>query len=159
MRLTQYTDYALRTLMYLANLPEGDLSSIQEITTAYNISNNHLVKVVHQLGKLGYVETLRGRGGGIRLAQAPQEINIGQLVRQTEEDFYLVECFNAEKNHCFITPECQLRSVFAEAMQAFLAVLDSYTLADIARNQLLAQHIIQIEPARRKPASSQADVV
>lgn len=159
MRLTQYTDYALRTLMYLANLPDNHLSNIQEITDAYHISNNHLVKVVHQLGKLGYVETLRGRSGGIRLALAPQEINIGRLVRQTEEDFYLVECFNADKNHCFITPECRLRSIFAEAMQAFLAVLDSYTLADIARNSLLTQYIIQIEPVRRTAASSQTEAV
>ncbi|GHO82164.1 hypothetical protein KSZ_01700 [Dictyobacter formicarum] len=78
-------------------------------------------------------------------------------MRQTEEDFYLVECFNAEKNHCFITPQCQLRSVFAEATQAFLQVLDSYTLADIAHNPLLAQHIIQIEPSRSKTVPTQTE--
>jgi Rrf2 family nitric oxide-sensitive transcriptional repressor len=149
MRLTQFTDFALRTLMYLANVPEGRLSSIQDIATAYGISNNHLMKVVHNLGKMGYIETLRGRGGGIRLAQAPQNILLGQLVRQTEEDFYLVECFHAEENHCLITPDCQLRSILAEAMQAFLQILDRYTLADIARNPSLAQRLIQIQPPQR----------
>jgi len=135
MRLTLYTDYSLRTLIYLGAKEDGELSTIQEISDAYNISKNHLMKVTHQLGLLGYIETIRGRGGGIRLAIDPKTITIGAIVRQTEEDFHLVECFDTENNLCKIAPECQLKGVLNEALQAYLAVLDRYTLDDFLHSK------------------------
>ncbi|KAB7705394.1 Rrf2 family transcriptional regulator [Bacillus aerolatus] len=132
MRLTLYTDYSLRVLIYLASKHKGELSNIKEIAEAYQISKNHLMKVTHELGKLGIIETIRGRNGGIRLAVAPEEINIGEVVRKTEDDFHLVECFNPDTNRCVITSECGLRHVLFQALQAYLAVLDQYTLRDLA---------------------------
>ena len=131
MRLTVYTDYSLRTLMYLGVRGTENLTTIQEIADAYQISKNHLMKVTYDLGQHGYIETIRGRGGGIRLAMDPKDINIGEVVRKTEEDFHIVECFNPESNLCKISPECQLKNALHQALQAYLAVLDSYTLADV----------------------------
>ncbi|MBN8239024.1 BadM/Rrf2 family transcriptional regulator [Marinobacter nauticus] len=129
MHITRYTDYSLRVLIYLA--AEGDrLATIQEIADSYDISKNHLMKVVHQLNKKGYIETIRGKKGGMRLHMAPQDINIGILVRETEQDLSIVECFSS-KNACKITPVCGLKSMFGEALKAFLEVLDRYTLADV----------------------------
>jgi Rrf2 family nitric oxide-sensitive transcriptional repressor len=128
MRLTRYTDYALRTLIYLG-LHEPQQSSIAEIARAYGISENHLTKVVHQLGRLGLVRTSRGRGGGLRLGKPPAEIVVGAVVRQTEDDLALVECFAS--GACAITAPCRLRRVLGEALAAFLAVLDRTTLADL----------------------------
>ena len=102
MRLTMYTDFSLRVLIYLGTKEKGELSTIQAISDAYGISKNHLMKVTHELGKLGYIETIRGRGGGIRLAMEPEDINIGQVVRHTEDDFHLVECFDCKTNSCVI---------------------------------------------------------
>ncbi len=130
-RLTVYTDYSLRTLMYLGVRGREHLVTIQEIADAYQISKNHLMKVTYDLGQHGYIETIRGRGGGIRLALDPAQINIGEVVRKTEEDFHIVECFNPESNLCKISPECRLKFALAEALKAYLAVLDSYTLADV----------------------------
>lgn len=130
-RLTVYTDYSLRTLMYLGVRGRENLVTIQEIADAYQISKNHLMKVTHDLGKHGYIETIRGRGGGIRLAVEPEQINIGEVVRKTEDDFHLVECFNPEGNLCKISPECRLKFALQEALKAYLAVLDTYTLADV----------------------------
>jgi len=130
-RLTVYTDYSLRTLMYLGVRGRENLVTIQEIANAYQISKNHLMKVTHDLGKHGYIETIRGRGGGIRLALEPEQINIGDVVRKTEDDFHLVECFNPEGNLCKISPECRLKFALHEALTAYLAVLDTYTLADV----------------------------
>lgn len=130
-RLTVYTDYSLRTLMYLGVRGKDHLATIQEIADAYQISKNHLMKVTYDLGQLGYIETIRGRGGGIRLAFEPDQINIGEVVRKTEDDFHLVECFNPENNLCKISPECRLKFALNEALNAYLAVLDSYTLADV----------------------------
>ncbi|WP_203363882.1 Rrf2 family transcriptional regulator [Bacillus sp. REN10] len=132
MRLTLYTDYSLRVLIYLASKEENELANIKDIAEAYKISKNHLMKVTYELGKMGLIETIRGRGGGIRLAMSPKDINIGQVVRKTEDDFHLVECFNKEKNQCLLTSVCGLKHVLAEALQAYLAVLDQYTLQDIA---------------------------
>lgn len=129
MRLTNYTDYALRTLIYLA-FSEPNLATIAEISRAYGISENHLVKVVHHLGRLDLVKTSRGRGGGLRLALAPRQINVGQVVRNMEDDLALVECF--AHGNCVITPTCHLRGILGEALAAFMAVLDRYTLADLA---------------------------
>ncbi|OCA82776.1 RrF2 family transcriptional regulator [Pseudobacillus wudalianchiensis] len=134
MKLTLYTDYSLRVLLYLASKPQDELSNIKEIADSYQISKNHLMKVIHELGKLGLIETIRGRGGGIRLALSPEDINIGQVVRQTEEDFHLVECFDPSANRCAITSICGLKHVLFQALQAYLAVLDQYTLKDLAVN-------------------------
>jgi len=134
MRLTMYTDFSLRVLLYLGVKGTKELSTVQEISDAYNISKNHLTKVVHELGKMGLVETTRGRGGGIRLNVKPDQINIGATVRKTEDDFYLVECFNCEANQCVITPACKLKNVLHEALAAYLNVLDGYTLADFVEN-------------------------
>jgi Rrf2 family nitric oxide-sensitive transcriptional repressor len=131
MHITRYTDYSLRVLIYLAAEPER-LATIQEIADSYDISKNHLMKVVHQLNKKGYIETIRGKKGGMRLHMAPENINIGILVRETEQDMNIVECFSS-KNACKITPVCGLKGMFNEALRAFLEVLDKYTLADVIR--------------------------
>jgi Rrf2 family nitric oxide-sensitive transcriptional repressor len=129
MRLTRYTDYALRVLLYLATHPDR-LSTISEIASYHDISRNHLMKVVHQLGSLGYVDTLRGKGGGIRLALRPGDIVIGHVVRHTEENLEIVECFNPGSSDCVIQPGCRLKTALGEALNSFLATLDLYTLAD-----------------------------
>jgi len=131
MHITRYSDYSLRVLVYLAAC--GDrLVTIQDVADAYDISKNHLMKVVHQLNIKGYIETVRGKNGGMRLRLQPSAINIGALMRDTEPDFNLVECFS-EHNKCCITPVCDLQSMLREALQAFLATLDTYTLADVVR--------------------------
>ncbi|MCK7551073.1 MULTISPECIES: RrF2 family transcriptional regulator [Marinobacter] len=133
MHITRYTDYSIRVLIYLA--VQGDrLTTIQEIADSYEISKNHLMKVVHQLNKKGYIETVRGKKGGMRLHMAPGDINMGILVRETEQDMSIVECFSS-KNACRIAPVCGLKSMFAEALDAFLRALDKYTLADIIQEQ------------------------
>jgi Rrf2 family nitric oxide-sensitive transcriptional repressor len=129
MRLTVHTDYALRVLLFLGVRPDK-LSSIAEIARAYRISQNHLMKVVHGLRKAGYLESVRGRFGGIRLARPADEINIGAVVRATEDDFRLVECTS-----CLIAPGCDLIGALDQALHAFMAVLDGYTLADLMRNR------------------------
>ncbi|MFD2676846.1 Rrf2 family transcriptional regulator [Camelimonas lactis] len=125
MRLTRYTDYAMRVLLYLGARPDR-LCSIAEIAGAYRISQNHLMKVVNDLGRAGYVASVRGRAGGVRLARDPSAINIGAVVRHTEEGFDLVDC-----GGCVIAPACGLTGALREALAAFLAVLDGYTLADL----------------------------
>lgn len=137
MHITRYTDYSLRVLVYLAAC--GDrLVTIQDVADAYGISKNHLMKVVHQLNLKGYIETVRGKNGGMRLRRQPDSINIGDLVRDTEPDFNLVECFSAN-NQCCITPVCGLQSMLQDALQAFLATLDAYTLADVVRQPQQSQ--------------------
>ena len=135
MRLTLYTDYSLRVLLFLGAKEPGALSTIKEISDAYGISKNHLMKVSHELGKMGYVETIRGRGGGIRLAKRPEEIGIGEVVRQTEEDFYLVDCFNPESIGCVISPVCNLKGALNKALHAYITVLDEYKLSDFLHNK------------------------
>jgi Rrf2 family nitric oxide-sensitive transcriptional repressor len=144
MQLTQYTDYALRTLLYLAVTEEN--ATITEIAERYSISRNHLVKVVHNLGKLGYITTIRGRQGGLRLARAPEHINLGDVVRRTEPNFHLVECFSRDSDRCILTPSCQLKGVLAKAMAAFLAVLDGYTLADLIENRRELERLLLRAP-------------
>jgi Rrf2 family nitric oxide-sensitive transcriptional repressor len=129
-QLTRYSDYSLRVLIYLALDPER-LVTIEDIARSYDISKAHLMKVVHQLGLRGYVETVRGRGGGLRLARRAEEIRVGEVVRSTEENMDLVECFDAASSQCAIETACGLRSVLHEALAAFLAVLDRYTIADL----------------------------
>ena len=135
MRLTNYTDYSLRILIYLAIKPENELSTIKEIADKYNISKNHLMKVTYELGKMNIIETIRGRNGGICLAHSPADINIGEVVRKTEEDFHIVECFDDDRNQCIISPVCGLKHVLNKALLAYLDVLDQYTLADLVTNQ------------------------
>jgi Rrf2 family nitric oxide-sensitive transcriptional repressor len=134
MQLAVYTDYSLRVLIYLAVRPE-QLATIEEISDAYEISRAHLMKVVHQLGRAGFLKTTRGRGGGIRLALPPEEISVGKVVRRMEERMALVECFDPKTSHCQIEPACGLRSVLKEALDAFLKTLDGYTLADLVAHR------------------------
>lgn len=146
MRLTVYTDYAFRVLIYVAVHPEPK-PTIGQIAASYDISRNHLMKVVYELGVGGYIETSRGKNGGLRLARRPETIGLGELVRRTEPDFALVPCFDSDNALCAITPSCRLRGVLFQARAAFLQVLDSYTLADLVENQAELQLLL-------KPAGS-----
>jgi Rrf2 family nitric oxide-sensitive transcriptional repressor len=139
MQLTRFTDYALRTLIYLGAEPER-LCTIQEIAQSYGISENHLMKVVHRLSTAGYIETLRGKGGGVRLARAPGLIRAGAVVRDMEERFDLVECFRSGKQACPLLPGCTLKSVLADASKNFLATLDRYTIEDFLGPQVASLH-------------------
>jgi len=130
MRLTTFTDYCLRVLMFVG-AKDGKVATVDEIATSYRISHNHLMKVVFRLGQLGYLTNVRGKGGGIYLAMEPEEINLGTLVRQTEEDLKIVECFQSSGTGCRIEPACVLRKALGEALGAFLSVLDGYTLEDL----------------------------
>ena len=125
MRLTRYTDFALRVLLYLGARPDG-LASIASISRAYGVSQNHLMKVVNDLANAGYVATVRGRSGGVRLGRDPAAINIGEVVRHTEDSFQVVDCAS-----CVIAPVCGLSGALDDAVKAFLGVLDGYTLADL----------------------------
>lgn len=130
MRLTLFTDYSLRVLLVLATRTES-LVTIADLAKVYDISQAHLMKVTHMLGKTGWVDTVRGRNGGMRLAVHPSTLKLGTLVRRLESDFALVECFG-EDNRCVLTGGCELAAVLARALQAFLEELDRYSLADIA---------------------------
>lgn len=134
MQLTFYTDYSLRVLLYLGLSPRR-MVTITEIADSYGISRNHLVKVVHNLATHGFLNTTRGRGGGLTLARRPREINIGDVVRHTEVNFELVECFNPQRNTCPIAPACFLKGALHDAQKAFMAVLDRYTLDDMLENK------------------------
>lgn len=134
MRLTAYSDYTLRVLIYLG-LHAPARCTIAQIASAYGISRNHLMKVVHDLGRRGDIASVRGRGGGIRLAREPESINVGAIVRATERDGSLVECFARSRGDCRIEAACVLKHVFAAAAEAFFAELDGYTLADLLRTE------------------------
>ncbi|XZG69319.1 RrF2 family transcriptional regulator [Chitinibacteraceae bacterium HSL-7] len=140
MRLNAFTDYCLRTLIYLAVQPDG-LATRSQIADAYGISHNHLMKVVHFLGKAGYIDTLRGRGGGLRLSRAAADIRVGALVRLCEDDVAVVECFESGSN-CRIDGMCVLKRALFEAREAMYDALDRYTLADLTINrQMLASQL------------------
>ena len=140
MKLTLFTDYSIRVLLHLAARPDR-LCSIAEVAQAYRISQNHLMKVVNDLARSGYIDSVRGRGGGIRLGRPPEEINIGALVRHTEEGFNLVDC-----GSCALAPACGMTGVLKEALGAFLAVLDRYSLADLmGKRQDLRRLLVQQE--------------
>jgi Rrf2 family nitric oxide-sensitive transcriptional repressor len=130
MQLTRYSDYSLRVLIYLAIRPER-MATIEEISKAYGISRAHLMKVVHHLGRAGFLNTVRGRGGGFSLARPPEEIRVGDVIRHTEDRMDLVECFDPGTSHCRIEAACGLRGVLEEALDTFLGTLDRYTLADL----------------------------
>jgi len=143
-RLTVYTDFSLRVLMFLA-LRGDRLATIAEIAKAYGISKNHLMKVAYQLGLAGYVETVRGKGGGLRLARRPQDIVLGEVVRRTEPDMALVPCFAPDDASCVITPSCALRGALSGARDAFLSALDGHTLADLVRPRMPLQNLLSFE--------------
>lgn len=134
MRLTQFTDNALRCLLVLGLLP-AQIVPINVIAMQMGMSHEHLMKVVHRLHDLGYVDTRRGRHGGVRLMRVPSDIIIGTVIRQTEDNLDLVECFKREGARCPVAPACQLAGMMDEALSAFFAVLDRYTLADALRNR------------------------
>jgi Rrf2 family transcriptional regulator, nitric oxide-sensitive transcriptional repressor len=131
MRLTLSTDYALRLLMLVGLEPER-LVTIEEVADRFGISKNHLMKVAYQLGQAGYLETVRGRSGGLRLAKPPDQVVVGEVVRKMEPDFAVVECQNPA-GYCKIAPCCMLRSAMGAAVRAFLGKLDEYTLEDLLR--------------------------
>jgi Rrf2 family transcriptional regulator, nitric oxide-sensitive transcriptional repressor len=151
MQLTLYTDYSLRVLIYLG-IRRDRLSTISEIAQDYGgISRNHLVKVVHNLSINGYIRTVRGKGGGLSLAREPGEINIGDVVRHTEMNFDIVECFDRKTNRCTITPACILKGTLGEALSAFMGVLDRYTLADVIRNEHELSKLLERPLTRHYP--------
>ena len=153
MQLNAFTDYALRVLVYAAARP-GERCLTADVAAAFGISRHHVVKVVNELQHLGYVETVRGRAGGFGLAQSPAKIRIGDVVRRVEGTLTLVECFDRQTNTCPLSGACGLKGILGEAFDAFLAVLDGYTLADlVARPRWLARlTTLQIHPAGTVPA-------
>jgi Rrf2 family transcriptional regulator, nitric oxide-sensitive transcriptional repressor len=165
MRLTTYTDYALRTLMYLA-ANRDRLVTIQDIADAHHIAKNHLTKVVHHLGILGLVGSLRGRNGGLRLGREPAQINIGAVVRSTEPDFFMAECFNPEKSRCIMKAACILKDALHTATNAYLAVLDGVTLEDLMKTSVVvstggdtAFKAIPIRPQPAQPKNRPAAIL
>lgn len=149
MRLTTFTDYSLRVLMYVAARPEGR-ATIAEIAAAYDISEHHLTKVAHFLGKEGYLENLRGRGGGLMLARAPAAINVGDVVKATEGGDVPAECFERDTNCCAITVDCRLKHALAKAVDAFYDTLRGYTLEDVVRNRrALGKVLFSAAPVRK----------
>ncbi len=150
MQLTRYTDFGIRTLMYLALSPEREtLFRISEITEVFELSPNHVSKIIHHLGKEGYLVTVRGKSGGFRLAKPAKEINMGTLIRVLENSLAPIDC---SKPYCRFTSACQLKGILAEAVDAYLSVLDRYTLADVVSNDrelscLLPQINIPVQKA------------
>lgn len=153
MRLTVYTDYSLRVLMYLALKGDG-LATIEEIAKSYGISKNHLMKVAHQLGVAGYVETVRGRHGGLRLAKPAKAIGLGEVIRHTEPDMAIVMCFEPVNADCALMPFCVLHNALKRALNAFIEVLDDYTLSDLVKPGTALKAMLDIAPVKptRKPS-------
>lgn len=151
MQLTQYTDYSLRVLIYLSLKSPDELGTITGISEFYGISRNHLVKVVHNLATHGYIVTLRGKHGGLRLARPAADISIGEVVRLTEPNFDIAECFNQETNTCVITPMCALKNILNQARTQFIQELDRYTVADALnkKNSLSKQIHLKLPATHR----------
>ena len=149
MQLTQYTDYSLRILIALAINP-GEWQTVTTVSKAYGISRNHLVKVVARLAERGYVETQRGKGGGMRLARAAAQIRLGSVVRDMEAELGVVECLEADGGHCVITPACGLKGVLAEATRGFLAVLDRHSLDDLRQQRAPVARLLGIPVILKK---------
>jgi Rrf2 family nitric oxide-sensitive transcriptional repressor len=147
MKLTTFTDYSLRVLIYLAVQPE-QRATIAQIAAAFDVSENHLVKVVHFLGKQGWLNNVRGKGGGMQLGRAAQDIVVGDVVRSTEGRGLMAECFSEHGGDCSIAPDCRLRDVLEEAASAFYAVLDRYTLTDLVQNR---QQLAKVLFFERRP--------
>ncbi|VTZ21100.1 HTH-type transcriptional regulator NsrR [Methylocella tundrae] len=148
MKLTSYSNYCLRVLM-VAAARSPDLTTIQDVAIGFGVSKAHLVKCAHQLGTWGYLETVRGNKGGFRLARPANAIRLGEVIRRTEEGFELVECFDADTNTCPLIEKCKLSMALRRALEAFLAILDDITLADITTNgnDLLTVLDLQLPPA------------
>jgi Rrf2 family nitric oxide-sensitive transcriptional repressor len=142
MRLTRFTDYSLRVLIYLG-LQSDHLVTIRCISDSYGISRNHLMKVVSLLTRMGYLKAQRGPGGGIRLARAPDQINLADVIRDTEEDLVMVECFDADGS-CIITPACKLQQIIGQALKAYLDTLESHTLEDLLQPQKELSQLLDI---------------
>jgi Rrf2 family nitric oxide-sensitive transcriptional repressor len=147
MRLTTFSDYSLRVLMYLGVHGEC-LATIGEIARAYGVSENHMMKVVHHLAQHGYIETTRGKGGGMRLARPPEKINVGEVIRGTEENLALVECFDKANSDCRIEPACVLKGVLRRAVDAFFVALERYTLADLLVTKPKLTKLLVLSDAR-----------
>ena len=145
MQLTAFTDYALRVLIYAAVRPDSRCLTT-DVATAFGISRHHTVKVVNELQHLGYVDTTRGRKGGFGLAMPPHRIRIGEVVRRTEGTMTLVECFDRDTNTCPLTRACGLKGVLGEAFDAFLAVLDRYSLADLVAERRWVTRVKELHP-------------
>jgi Rrf2 family nitric oxide-sensitive transcriptional repressor len=145
MQLTYFTDYALRVLIYAAVRP-GSRCLTSDVATAFGMSRHHVVKVVNELRHLGYLDTTRGRDGGFALARQPDRIRIGEVVRRTEGSMALVECFNRDTNTCPLSPACGLKGVLREAFDAFLAVLDRATLADLVAEPRWVTQVVALHP-------------
>ncbi|MEZ9140267.1 MULTISPECIES: Rrf2 family transcriptional regulator [unclassified Shewanella] len=132
MQLTRYTDYGIRILMYVAAQPQREtLFRIAEVTTVFELSSNHVAKIIHHLGKLGYIQTIRGKSGGFKLAVKPAEINLGKLVGELEPSLAPVNC---TEPYCRFTPACSLKGILAKAVAAYMEVLNQCSLADIVKN-------------------------
>ena len=145
MRLTDYTDYSLRVMLYLAVRPEG-LSTIQDISDAYGISKNHLMKVVQRLGELGWVETVRGRNGGVRLGRPATDISLFDIVRVTEDSFAMAECFEDDGDvDCPLIDSCGLNSALRKALNAFFEVLMQYSIDDLVKARPQINFLLGIE--------------
>lgn len=144
MRLTLHTDYALRVLMYVATKADA-LSTIPEIVERFDISKGHVMKVVHRLGQLGYVETIRGKRGGIRLGRKAERINIGAVVRDMENELGVVGCLQGFEGYCRIETCCVLRKALRDATTAFLTTLDGYTLADLMKPRRTLSHLLKLD--------------
>lgn len=149
MRLTNFTDYSLRILIYLASF-EKELCTAREISQRFNISWHHTTKVVHTLAKNRYIISKKGKGGGISLAKSSNEIIIGKVIRDVEGGFDIVECFSKKSNSCIISPACELKNILLKARHAFLEELDKYTLADIVKNKVSL--IALMQATKSKPA-------
>ena len=154
MKLTSYTNYALRSLQ-LAAIKAPNLVRVEDVAKIHGLSRPHIVKIVHELGRAGYLETVRGRGGGFRLGRPPQEIIVGDIIRLTEGPLDLVECFNPDKNTCPLIGICKLSRKIQEATRAFMAVLDDLTIADIAHNRdQLLDRIAPLEHTKPDPRTA-----
>lgn len=144
MHLSTFTDYTLRVLMYLA-ITGNRLATISELASAYGISRNHLMKVVHQLSRGGLVTSVRGKGGGIKLARQPAAILLGRVIRASEGETPIVECFSKDKRGCRLAPACRLNHILADAFDGFFEALDAYTLADLINNEHELAALMQLD--------------
>ncbi|EOC0067361.1 nitric oxide-sensing transcriptional repressor NsrR [Cronobacter sakazakii] len=141
MQLTSFTDFGLRALIYMASLPEGRMTSISEVTEVYGVSRNHMVKIINQLSRAGYVTAVRGKNGGIRLGKPAATVRIGDVVRELEP-LSIVNCSSA---FCHITPACRLKQVLGDAVARFLQELDNYTLADLVQENQPLYKLLLVE--------------
>lgn len=150
MKLTSFTDYSLRVLMYVA-VNQERLVSIKEVSEVFDISKNHLMKIVHELGKGGYLQTVRGKNGGFRLGRPAKEINLGELIHYTEDDIAIVECFEKDNQNCKIVSQCILSGVLQMAMDAFFNVLNRHYLSDLTEGLVMPEFIFRDLGPQKKP--------